>query len=548
MSLNASLSIARQGLAVSQLGLQVTAQNIANVNTDGYRRQNLIQSNLPYGLGVTMQSIDRVLHPLGESQLLNQTSIASASTTMATAYSEIESLFNEVNNRGLDAEFQDFFKASQDLSASPGGQSERATLRSRGESIGSVFSFLNQQLKSQMQLQDQDLGQQVQTANGLIRKIANLNQAIGGAQGNEIGTNELLNDRDTAVRDLAKIVPVAVSQNEQGAYQLYIQSGMPLVVGTDYYQLEARPDPANNLQRDIYWVNQQGTQMDITKQFQEGTLGAALQLRDHAIPEQLAKLDRVAAEFVMAFNAQHRAGTGLDGVSGRDFFNQLPAYTHAGKDNLGGATVTASSIVNPAATTFDNYEIRFTAPGAYDVVNTTTGATVVAGGAYTSGTAIAFDGLSVTIGDTTSAPQTGDTFAVSIVTDAAAKVGISAALAASTDVIAAGQSASSGDNRNALALAGLQTRTVALGGTASLRQLYQNMLVELGVKTDAANQQDKSQSTVLTQTSNLIESVSGVNTDEEATRLIAYQRAFQASSKVIQVTDTLMDSLIQMIR
>jgi flagellar hook-associated protein 1 FlgK len=350
------------------------------------------------------------------------------------------------------------------------------------------------------------------------------------------------------VRNLAQIVPVTVSQNEQGAYQLYIQSGMPLVVGTDCYQLKASPNPANDNQRDILWVNQQGTQMDISKQLQTGTLGATLQLRDQTIPEQLAKLDRVAAEFVMAFNAQHRAGTGLDGVSGRDFFGQLPVYTHAGTNNQGGATVTASSIVTPAATTFDNYQIQFTAPGAYNVVNTTTGATVVAGGAYTSGTPIAFDGLSVTIGDTASAPQTGDTFAVSIVTGAAANVGISAALAASTDVIAAGQSASSGDNRNALALAGLESQNVAIGGTVSLRQLYQNMLVELGVETDAANQQDKSQGNVLTQTTNLVESVSGVNTDEEATNLIAFQRAFQASSKVISVTDTMMQTLIDMVR
>jgi flagellar hook-associated protein 1 len=55
------------------------------------------------------------------------------------------------------------------------------------------------------------------------------------------------------------------------------------------------------------------------------------------------------------------------------------------------------------------------------------------------------------------------------------------------------------------------------------------------------------QSTLLTQTQNMIQSVSGVNIDEETTNLMQYQRAYQASSKIISVTDEMMQTLIQMI-
>jgi flagellar hook-associated protein 1 FlgK len=118
----------------------------------------------------------------------------------------------------------------------------------------------------------------------------------------------------------------------------------------------------------------------------------------------------------------------------------------------------------------------------------------------------------------------------------------------STDAIGAGLSDGSGDNRNALELANLENKPVAAGGTMSFRQMYQAMLVQLGVNASSANLQSDSQDALLSQTTNLVESVSGVNTDEEATSLIIYQRAYQAAAKVITITDDIMASTLDIIR
>lgn len=551
MSLLTTLSISRQGLYTAQLGLQITGQNIANVNTQGYKRQKVVQANMPYGLGVTVQSIDRVLNPLAERRLLDITSDAKMTAVTAEVYTQMEELFNEASSRGLDAEFSDFFRALQDLAARPSGEAERATLQARAQSIGHVFEAQRENLQSLIDNQDTEIDEIVSDINGILQTIAELNKNIGESVGNEIGVNELLNDRDEWVRRLAEMIPIKTSTDENGNFALFIEEGMPLINGTDLYQLESRPNATNDLHRDIYWVSPKGTTMDVTRQMDGARLGGILEARDRDVPEQIHKLDQLAAEFVFFFNEQHRAGTGLDGVTDRNFFQALPVYTHIGKNNESDAFVSASALADETLLTLDDYEIRFTVPGGpgsetYEVVNLDTGA-VVAAGPYSSGNPIAFDGLSVTISDGAQAPQDGDYFTVSNVIEAAANVTLHADIAASLDAIAAGMSDAPGDNRNALLLADMETANVAQNGTSSFRDMYQKMIVELGVAAASDNMDMDSKDTLLTQTTNLVESVSGVNIDEEATVLMAYQRAYQAASKVISVTDELLATIINMV-
>ena len=80
----------------------------------------------------------------------------------------------------------------------------------------------------------------------------------------------------------------------------------------------------------------------------------------------------------------------------------------------GGAVVSSATVEDTAIVSFADYEVRFTSPTAYDVVNVTTGATLSSGNAYTSGGSIRFDGLEIVISDGTGPPAGGDVFGVSI--------------------------------------------------------------------------------------------------------------------------------------
>lgn len=106
----------------------------------------------------------------------------------------------------------------------------------------------------------------------------------------------------------------------------------------------------------------------------------------------------------------------------------------------------------------------------------------------------------------------------------------------------------SGDNRNALALAGLQTAQQLAGGTASYQDTYGRLVADIAVQTRQAETGATTESVLLSQAVGARESVSGVNLDEEAADLIRYQQAYQAAAQMISVADQLFQTLLNATR
>lgn len=105
-----------------------------------------------------------------------------------------------------------------------------------------------------------------------------------------------------------------------------------------------------------------------------------------------------------------------------------------------------------------------------------------------------------------------------------------------------------GDNRNALALAGLQDERVLGGGTATIQDTYSGLVADVGTRTRQAEIAASAQGKLLEEAQAQRESISGVNLDEEAANLLRYQQAYQAAAQVISVTNSLFDTLINAVR
>ncbi|SFU55303.1 flagellar hook-associated protein 1 FlgK [Nitrosomonas eutropha] len=101
------------------------------------------------------------------------------------------------------------------------------------------------------------------------------------------------------------------------------------------------------------------------------------------------------------------------------------------------------------------------------------------------------------------------------------------------------------NNRNALQLAELQTKNMLQGGTVSYQSAYSSLVSLVGNKTRELEVTSQAQESLLAQTDQAIQSLSGVNLEEEAANLLRYQRMFQASSKVIEISNSLFDSLLR---
>ena len=102
------------------------------------------------------------------------------------------------------------------------------------------------------------------------------------------------------------------------------------------------------------------------------------------------------------------------------------------------------------------------------------------------------------------------------------------------------------DNRNALLLAGLQTRNTVSNGTANYQSAYSQLVAAVGNRAREIEVQAKGQDVIVEQTRAAQQSVSGVNLDEEAANLIRYQQAYQASGRVLQVASTLFDTILEL--
>lgn len=136
------------------------------------------------------------------------------------------------------------------------------------------------------------------------------------------------------------------------------------------------------------------------------------------------------------------------------------------------------------------------------------------------------------------------------VTGAASSFAVSTDVAGQPNFLAGAQDPLTlpSDNRNALALLHLRDQNTALGGTATAQQSYRALVADAGTAGQSASNRATQASAVLSQIDGLRASVSGVNSDEEMISLMKFQRAYQASLRVIETADMMLDELMNMRR
>ncbi len=194
------------------------------------------------------------------------------------------------------------------------------------------------------------------------------------------------------------------------------------------------------------------------------------------------------------------------------------AFTNAGTGTISAGSVNQSLPLDPNLQQPVTITFHTPADGQFDVTGTGTGLPAN-NQAFTAGNDISFNGFTVQI---SGAPAAGDVFTIGP------------------------NSNGNSDNRNALLLGGLQTQNTLLNGTASYQSTYGQLVSQVGNKTRELDVTSRAQANLVTQTNQTLQSLSGVNLDEEAANLLRYQQAFQASGKIIEISNTLFDTLLRL--
>jgi flagellar hook-associated protein 1 FlgK len=585
--------IGLSGLNAAQGGLSVIGNNIANVNTPGYNRQVVNQSNRNplgfgssfFGTGVDLNSVTRVYDKYLTGQVQTATTQNSSYQAQLSFLNQLDGTMSDSSN-GLSSSLQSFYSALQSLSGSPSSAPSRQSVISMGQSLATQFQSIDARLTELHNGANTQIAASVGSVNALVDTIGKLNAQISALQG-QGAPNDLMDQRDQAVTELNKQVGVSVIVQKDGSYSVFLSSGQALVQGNSANHLITQPDPSNPQDVQLALTNPNGSNTVIgSSMLSGGTLAGLFSVRDGAIKSAQTQLGNLAIDFSTAMNYQSQLGVDLNGKKGGPMFTDLTGYANnpaaatqnlqmliadpqklpmasnlvpqKGSDVSNGVALTGISSSLPA-----NYGWA-SATQAPDPSNHASNGVTSITIDGSSKTATIFGGPSPGVYDIVPDPTVSNGYklvaqAGSTLYPAGSDIGINFKLSAQLPnqpppfvVVPNTAPIGTGDNGNLLSMANLQTAPIVNMGArgsagnsmTSVQSYYATLVSTVGSTTNQIQSASTAQANTLKQVTTAQQSVSGVNLDEEAANLLRYQQAYQASSKLITIAQQMFSSLL----
>ncbi|MCE8034544.1 flagellar hook-associated protein FlgK [Billgrantia tianxiuensis] len=546
-------SVGLSGLNAAQNALNTTSNNISNVYTPGYNRELTILGQSRADAGVQVNAIQRQFNQFVASQLNAATSVSSALKAYENQISQIDNLLAD-REAGLAPLMQNFFSSLEDLAGAPSDPAARQGLLGTADTLTAQFRAFDSYMQDMQEGINGQIKDEVTQINNVTEQLATLNReiALARARSGE-APNSLLNQRDQLVAELSERMDIRLDIQDGKSYNISLPNGQPLVSGTNHYRLEAMDAP-NDPQRTVLGYRDSGGNLVALPEntIKGGTLGGLMTFRAETLDKTQNQIGQLAVSLTVGFNEQHRLGMDLNGEPGVDFFGigQPQAYSHT--RNTSGEEVTAASFdaANIDKLRATDYTVRF-AGGEPQVIRKDNGQAMPADEIdWDAGSStLSFGGITLEFSGT---PADGDRFEVQPVRRVAANF---ESQISDLDKIAAAQPlnpeddpadwimSGTGDNRNALALQDLQSKTL-VGGRATISQAYAGIVSDVGNRTNIVKVNLDARQGLTDQLKAVQQSESGVNLDEEAANLIRYQQYYMANARVIDTASTLFDTIL----
>jgi len=555
-----TLSSAKLGLLAQQLAIEVTGQNVANIETEGYSRQDVsFEANTPrghikygglhqLGTGVRIASIERAHDQFLFTQIMDEGDLTGSTEVKKEIFEQLEVLFNEGSGRSLNDALSLFFSSIHDLATNARGLPERVDLISKAEHLASTFNQTGNQLFTIQRNIDARIETEVAEINTLTTQIGKLNESIHANEPtSQYKANDLRDNRDRLVKELSKKIDIQLVQESDNQISLTLKDGTALVLKDQVFDLSTSINANNESFNDVY-IDSGSTTKNITSTIKGGELRGYLDMRDTEVESVLDKMNILSGSFIQEFNSIHREGFGIDGNSGLDFFTPLDVTVDHDVDNTGTAVVSMTN-ASPTTISVDEFEIAFTGSNEFTLNNLTTNAS---SGTFTFIKGSTFnikDGFAVAISGTAAS---GDKVTFSVSEDAASLMSVSSTITADGQKIAAGTT-TNGDGGNALLMADLQNELVfnsvtwsSESGSFTVDEYYNAVVSTIGIKSFSAQAILRQQEGVMLQLNSRRESISGVSIDEEMIKMIKFQQAYNASARMISMVDEMLDTLNRM--
>lgn len=640
------IGLGLKAMTASSTALQVTGHNISNANVQGYSRQEAeLATSMGqftgagyFGKGVDVVTIKRSHNEFLTRQADASQSLAAMDAARNTQLKRLENLF-PTGEQGLGATAGAFLNSMADLANRPSDASSRQVVLARAGDLASRFKATGDGLDDMQAGVTADVTSAVAEVNGLAADIARVNQRIAELKGLGQPANDLLDQRERLVSQVAEHLSVTRLEASDGTMSVFVAGGQSLVLGTTASTLTATPDPSDTSRISVALKEGALTRTLDSRALSGGDIAGFLNFQNQDLTDARNMVGQMGASLAEAVNKQQALGltlqSPLGSVAGSPLFAYGAPRTLAHASNGAPPADVTLTVVDGSALKASDYDLSpdTANPGNYTLVRRSDGLTRSIG----SGDVV--DGLRIDVGPT--GMQPGDRFllqpvgrsansfalmlsdprdvaAASPLISLASPANVGTARAATLSVTAsplptpgatarltftddAGNyvwelydssntllangsgawqagaavptpptdingfsmtldgvprtgdvitveptpaSALSTNNGNALALLALRDQPLVDGQTAT--DAYAHALADVGVRVQSSTTAaDISQATA-SQAESARSSQAGVNLDEEAAKLIQFQQSYQAAGKMLQVAQSLFDTVLQL--
>ena len=321
MGLINSLNIANTGLRSVQSGLNTVANNVAQADVAGYKRQDARPEALGLTSGVRsaiVRASDRYL----EHQVRVETARSAQSSVDDTYLSRVDQMFGAPGQAGsLDSLVNGFNSSLQQLSTSPEDYVTRQLVVGTADGLAKGLNKLSEQVQSLRQLAEDEIATTVGDVNDSLTRLQDINVRVAGINSNNPAYSELLNERDRQLTRLSDAMEIQVLPKENGTISIYTKSGNSLLEGTaaqfDFDQrgnLNANTlystDEAERSVGTVTFRSSNGYSLDLINNgiLDTGRLGALINMRDNVLVETQTQLDELAAGLASSLSDSDVAG------------------------------------------------------------------------------------------------------------------------------------------------------------------------------------------------------------------------------------------------
>lgn len=555
----------KSGLFASRSALDIVSRNINNAETEGYTRQTPVLTPLPPNqVGVLFEKAKRERYAFLERRMHSESQILKDLETQMSFLRRIESLFSDVEGEGLLNELDEFLDAFEQLSTNPQASALRQNVVLKAQTLTFRLRETAENLVALRLDANRSLSHQVEEINSLVREIANLNRKIAEFEASRENANELKDKRDLLIRKLSELVDINTFETENGMVNVYLRAGGHILVDRDRnFSLRLELDPENmarvveesEMLYKIEYVDGKGNFWNITPFITGGSLGGIIKIRDKVLPDTVIRLNVLARHLVRVIGSIHARGVGITHIkTAMSSYSASDSFTPVNSAGL-PYTATEGKISFAVYDESGNLATIFTisynpdADGLANIAYLINGAS----NGYVTATVTPDNRLKLEATNGFRFDIFGDTGGL------ATALGIDTLLVGRSvfDIDVEqnfkenpGLVSTSSDPRspfhNDIALEISSLRTKRLDGTMTFAEIYLEIQNRIANLVQSADVELSARKLVVDTLEREIQQRSGVSLDEEFVRAIQFQRAFEASARIVRIADELLLTILNL--